>query len=382
MSFVLTEEQTALQRAAREFANERVPTTHLRALRDGNDAIGLSRERWTEMAELGWPGIVLPEEHGGLGLGFAELGLVLQALGRTLAPHAFLSTVVLSGSAIALGSDARQKHEHLPKIASGERLFAFAHEERRRHARHHIATRAVASREANGGFRIDGEKSFVLDGHVADMFVVVARTSGDVDAREGLTLFLVKKTLPGVTTQRLSVVDARNAARVHLAGVEVARADVLGHVGRGVEILDRVLDRATIALAAEMLGGIEEAFERTLAHLKTRRQFGVPIGSFQALKHRAAYMFCEIELSRSIVMEALRAIDANRDDVPMLASAAKARLSDVFLQVAGEAVQMHGGVGVTDELDIGLFLKRARVAQLTLGDAAHHRDRFARLGGY
>jgi alkylation response protein AidB-like acyl-CoA dehydrogenase len=381
MSFVLTEEQVSLQRAARDLAQSRLPITHLRTLRDSADATGFSRERWSEMASLGWPGIVLPEEHGGLGLGYAELGIVLQSLGRTLAPHPFLSTVVLAGTALLLGGTETQRKDLLPAIATGERILTLAHEEKTRHARHHVATRALAT-STNDGFRLDGEKSFVLDAHVADAMIVAARTSGDVDAREGITLFLVKRTAPGVTTQRLRLVDSRNAARVRLAGVEVRRADVVGEIDRGADLLDPMLDRATIALCAEMLGGVEEAFDQTIAYLKTRKQFGVPIGSFQALKHRAAHMFCELELSRSIVMEALRAIDAGRADVPSLASAAKARLSDVFLLIANEAVQMHGGVGVTDELDIGFFLKRARVAQMTLGDAAHHRDRFARLNGF
>jgi alkylation response protein AidB-like acyl-CoA dehydrogenase len=379
MSFVLTEEQVSLQRAARELAQSRLPITHLRSLRDSDDAVGFSRERWQEMASLGWPGIVLPEEHGGLGLGYAELGIVLQSLGRTLAPHPFLSTIVLAGTALLLGGSEAQRKDLLPAICAGERILAFAHEEKTHHAPHHVTTRAV---ETKDGFRLDGEKSFVLDGHVADALVVVARTSGAVDARDGITLFLLKRTAPGVRTQRLRVVDSRNAARIQLSAVEVRRADVIGEIGGGADLLEPALDRATIALCAEMLGGAEEAFERTIAYLKTRHQFGVPIGSFQALKHRAAHMFCELELARSIVLEALRAIDGSRRDVPTLASAAKARLSDVFLLIANEAIQMHGGVGVTDELDIGFFLKRARVAQATFGDASYHRDRFARLSGF
>jgi alkylation response protein AidB-like acyl-CoA dehydrogenase len=241
--------------------------------------------------------------------------------------------------------------------------------------------RTRAARDGRG-FRLSGEKVFVLDGHAADALVVVARTSGDAADRAGLTLFLVPASAPGVTATRTSLVDSRGAARVHLDAVAVSEGDVLGEIDRGADLLDPVLDRAAAGLASEMLGSLSEAFDRTLAYLGERRQFGVPIGSFQALKHRAARMLCEVELTRSVVMDALRALDDARPDAPLLASAAKARAGDTFLLVSAEAVQMHGGVGVTDELDIGLFLKRARTAEATFGGAAYHRDRFARLSGY
>jgi alkylation response protein AidB-like acyl-CoA dehydrogenase len=379
MSFVLTEEQEALRASARQFVQARLPTSHLRALRDGRDAIGFSRELWREMARLGWAGIVVPTDYGGSGLGYAELGLVLEECGRTLAPQPIISTIALSANAILLGGTSAQREEILPALCAGERILALAHEETARHAPHRIAMRAE---DAKGGYKLHGEKTFVLDGHVADTFVVVARTSGENDARDGLSLFLVPSTAQGVTVRRTIMVDSRNAARVRFDAVNVPSSALIGTVGRGAEVLDATLDRATIALSAEMLGGVQEAFDRTVAYLKTRKQFGVPIGSFQALKHRAAQIFCEVELSKSIVMEALRAIDEGRDDVPMLASAAKARLSDAFLLAANEAIQMHGGVGVTDELDIGFYLKRARVSEMTFGDAAHHRDRFARIRGY
>lgn len=379
MSFVSTEEQKALAKAAREFAQTRMPVAHLRALRDGADALGFSRARWREMAALGWAGIVLPEAVGGSGLGFVELGIVLRALGATLAPQPFVSTIALSSSAIVHSGSAERQARWLGEIVAGESVVAWAHEESTRHARHHVATTAT---ETSTGVRLDGAKTFVLDGHAADAFVVVARTAGATDAREGLTLCLVPRTTPGVSVTRLSIVDSRNVANVRFEAVQVDRADVLGAPGQGADAVDCALDRATAILAAEMLGGAEEAFDRTVAYLKTRRQFGVPIGSFQALKHRAAQMFCELELAKSIVVDALCAIDERRADASAIVSAAKARVSDVYTLVTNEAVQMHGGVGVTDELDIGLFLKRARVAQRTFGDAAYHRDRFATLRGY
>jgi alkylation response protein AidB-like acyl-CoA dehydrogenase len=379
MAFVLTPEQESIRDTAKRFFRERTPIAHLRHLRDTDDATGFSREIWREMAALGLAGIAIPTEHGGAGLGWAELGLVLEECGRNLVPSPLVSTVLLGGSAIALGGGSAQKERELGPIAAGDRILAFAHEEGTRHARYRVETAATRH---DGGFRISGEKVFVLDGHAADALVVVARTSGGAKDRDGITLFLVPSTAPGISTARTFLVDGRGAARVRFDGAHAAGADVIGEVDGGADLLDYVLDRATIGLAAEMLGSLSEAFDRTIVYLKERRQFGVPIGSFQALKHRAAQMFCEIELTRSIVMDALRAIDEGRPDVPLLASAAKARATDAFLLVAAEAVQMHGGVGVTDELDIGFFLKRARTAEVTFGGAAHHRDRFARLSGY
>lgn len=379
MALVLTEEQEGIRRTARELVQERLPVAQLRALRDRRDPIGYSPEAWRELARLGFAGMVFPDEYGGAGLGFAELGIVLEECGRTLAATPFLSTVALGGSALLLGGSEALRRAHLPAVCAGERILAFAHEEGSRHARYGVATRAE---RAAGGFRLDGEKTMVFDGHVADAFVVVARTSGASGDRDGLGLFLVRADAPGVSVTRTFLVDSRNAARVGFAGVLADEASVLGVVDRGAELLDAVLDRGTVALAAEMFGGLEEAFDRTVAYLKTRKQFGVPIGSFQALKHRAALMFCEVELSCSIVREALAAVDARREDAPALASVAKARVSDAFLLIANEAIQMHGGIGVTDELDIGFFLKRARVAEMAFGDAAYHRDRYARLSGY
>jgi alkylation response protein AidB-like acyl-CoA dehydrogenase len=379
MSLALTEEQELLRNTAREFIAEHSPVKELRRLRDTNDPDGFSRALWKQMAELGWAGIVLPEEYGGSGLGYAELGLVLEECGRTLAATPLVATALLGANAVLLGGNDTQKKEILPAVAKGERLLALALQESAHHAPHQIATRAEPTAS---GYRISGKKTFVLDGHVADQLVVVARTAGSAGERDGLALFLVPRGARGVAVTRTMMVDGRNAANLTLDGVEVDRSAALGAPGRGADVLDRVLDCATIGLAAEMLGTIAEAFERTVAYLKTRKQFGVPIGSFQALKHRAANMFVEVELSRSIVLDALRALDENRPDVSALASVAKARVSDAIHLIGNEAVQMHGGIGVTDEEEIGLFLKRARVAELTLGDAAFHRARFATLSGF
>jgi alkylation response protein AidB-like acyl-CoA dehydrogenase len=331
------------------------------------------------MAGLGFAGMSLPEKYGGGGLGLAELGIVLEEIGQNLAPTPLLSTALLGGGAILLGGPEPLREAWLPGICAGDMVVALAHDEGPRHAPYAVATRA----ERDGqGFVLRGEKAFVVDGYGADALVVVARSSGAPGEREGLTLFLVPGKAPGLSERRLETVDSRNVARVVLDAVRVSEHDIVGAPERGAEVLDPVLSRAAAALSAEMLGGLSEAFDRTIAYLKTRRQFGVCIGSFQALKHRASLMFCEVELTRSLVLEALRAIDAGREDALLLASAAKARASDTYVLVTNEAVQMHGGVGVTDELDIGLYLKRARVAEALLGGAAYHRDRFAKLRGY
>ena len=381
MDLVLSEEQELLQQTAREFVAGRSSFKRLRALRD-DDPDGFSRALWREMGRLGWLGIVLPVEHGGLGLGYLDLMVVMEELGRGLMPEPMLSSVLLGGNAILLGGSAAQRAEHLPAVAAGDRLLALAYQETGgRYRPHHVETRASA---AGTGWVLGGEKVHVLDGHVADHLVVSARTAGETAAAEGITLFLIPRDTAGVTVHRMARIDARNAAIVELRDVRVGREAVVGDVDRGGALLGRVLDRATIALSAEMLGGMLAAFDMTVDYLKTRVQFGVLIGTFQALKHRAARMFVETELARSAVMHAHRVLDEGRDDteVARAAAVAKARCSDAFTLIGNEAVQMHGGIGMTDEHDIGFFLKRARAAAVTFGDAAYHRDRMAVLDGY
>jgi alkylation response protein AidB-like acyl-CoA dehydrogenase len=381
MGLVLDSEQTLLRNTATDFARARLPVTVLRRLRDAADATGFDRAAWREMADLGWAGMLVPEDLGGNGYGHQGLGLVMQALGRTLAATPLQSTVVLSGSALQLAGDAPAAREWLPRIAAGDAVFAFAFEESATHVPHRCTTRAVLTAE---GWTLRGRKRFVLDGHVADRLLVLARTQGADDDANGLSLFLLDPATPGITRRRLSMVDSRNSADLELDDVPVPASALLGVAGSAADILDRVLDRARILLAAEMLGMAEEAFDITLGYLKQRTQFGVPIGSFQALKHRAVQMFIEIELSRSVVFEALTALDdAGRcADVRRLASVCKARLNDTLHLVTNECVQMHGGIGVTDEFDIGLYLKRARMAQAQFGSSAFHRERYAALGGF
>jgi len=379
MSLVLTEEQELIKQAAAEFLKERAPVSHLRKMRDTDDPIGFSKALWSEMAELGWAGIPFDEDVGGAGLGFAELGVIVEECGRTLAPYPFVSTVVLGGGAVALAGSEAQKQAILEGVCKGETLLALAFQETSRFAPFAINTKAEKN---GGGYRLSGEKIFVLDGHVADHLIVAARTSGVAGESAGVTLFLVDPQTNGCTVERTKMIDSRNAARVTLSDVTVAADSVLGVIVGGGDILETVLDRATAVLSAELVGVIGEVFERTIEYLKTREQFGVTIGTFQALKHRAADMFCEAELAQAVTLDALRALDEERSHAARTISAAKARCSDTASLVTCEGLQMHGGIGMTDEEEIGLFLKRAKAAELTFGDSAYHRDRFARLTGF
>ncbi len=382
MDLVLSEEQELLARTAREFVNGRSSLKRIRRLRDTHDADGFSRELWREMAALGWLGIVVPEEYGGAALGWLELMVVLEEIGRGLMPEPMISTVLMGSSALLLAGTDAQKREHLPAVVAGDRILTLAHKESRsRYEANQVTTRAEKS---GGGFLLNGEKTHVLDGHVADWLIVSARTSGAARDAGGITLFGLRPDTPGVMIERQSRIDSRNVARLRLDGVRVGAECVLGTIDHGAALLTRVADRATIGLSAEMLGGMSAALEMTVEYLKTRVQFGVLIGTFQGLKHRAAKMYIESELTRSAVMAAHRALDEGRDDgtIARFASLAKARAADTYNLIAKEGVQMHGGIGMTDEHDIGLFLKRARVAEMTFGDAAYHRDRVARLESY
>ena len=375
MPLVLNEEQNMLKDAAKDFCTNNTPITQMRKLRDDKDESGFDRDTWSQMVELGWAGITIPEDFGGLGFGYMGMGVVMEECGRTLACSPLLATAV-SASAIVYGGSDDQKSELLPLVAGGELLLSLALEE----SPHHNPYGAAAKAEKSGaGYKVSGSKKFVLDGHVADKLIVVARTSGNGGDRDGLTLVMVDGDSKGVSVTRTIMADSRNAANIDFDG---AQGVLLGEEGKGADVLDKVLDTGRILLSAEMLGGLQECFERTIEYLKVREQFGVPIGSFQALKHRAAQMFCEVELSKSVVLEALSALDDDSEDAAELASLAKARLNDTYNLVSSEGVQMHGGIGMTDEYEIGFFMKRSRVSEHTFGNSAFHRNRYGELQGY
>ena len=381
MPMILSDEQAMLKDTAKDFCANNAPIDQLRKLRDADSADGFDRDTWAKMVELGWAGIPFPEEHGGLAFGYKGLGVVTEETGRTLAASPLYATVWVGGTIVNLGGSAAQKAAVLPKVTAGQTLLALALEESHRHDPYGIA--ATAKRQGNG-YVLSGAKKFVLDGHVAEHLVVAARTAGAPGDRSGISLFLVDRAAEGVTVTRTRMVDSRNAANVELQDVAVAEDALIGAEGQGAEVLDPALDIARIGICAEMLGSTEECFERTVQYLKDREQFGVPIGSFQALKHRAANMFCEIELSKSCVLEALTALDEQRDasEVAKLASLAKAKVGETFHTVSREGIQMHGGIGMTDEFDIGFFIKRAAVTEQTFGDVHFHRNRYGELEGY
>ena len=378
---ILNEEQNMLKDTAKDFCTNSTPIDRLRKLRDEDNPDGFDRDTWAAMVELGWAGIPFPEEHGGLAFGYKGLGVVTEETGRTLAAGPLYATVWVAGTAINIGGSDAQKSELLPKIAGGELLMALALEESHRHNPYGISMTAEASGD---GFTLNGSKTFVLDGHVADKLIVAARTSGAAGDRDGITLFIVDRTATGVEVTRTRMADSRNAANLVCKDVGVAKEAVLGVKDNGADVLDPTLDIARIGIASEMLGSLQECFERTIQYLKEREQFGVPIGSFQALKHRAADMFCEVELSKSCVLEALTALDEQRDseEIAKLASLTKAKVGETYHLVSREGIQMHGGIGMTDEFDIGFFIKRAAVSEQTFGDVNFHRNRYGELEGY
>ena len=379
MALVLTEEQQLLRDTATQFFQERVTIQNLRKLRDEKNETGYDRALWKEMADLGFAGIMISEKYGGTEFGPVGLGLVLEQAGRVLAATPLTSTVLLCGSAVQLAGSANQRQEILSAIAAGDRVMALALEEGPHHNPTRIATKATAQ---GGNYVISGKKTFVLDGHVADQLIVAARTSGQESDVAGITLFLVDPKARGVNITRTHMVDSRNAADIEFDNVEVPESAVLGSVDGGNDVLEQVLDIARIGLSAEMMGLVQQVFDNTLEYLKERKQFGVPIGSFQALQHRIAHLFAELEICRSVVLDALTALEERRNDVPQIASLAKARLSDTARVMTNEGLQMHGGMGMTDQFDVGLFMKRARVAAATFGDANFHRDRYAALDGF
>ena len=373
---VLTEEQTMLRDSAREWTQTKSPVAALRALRDGATGAGFDPAIWREMGEMGWAGVIAPEAHGGSEFGYLGLGLVLEETGRTLTASPLLSTALIGASALTLGASAAQQAAWLPKIAAGEVVAALALEER---AHHDPSQTALCATRAGEGWTLSGDKTFVLDGMEADILLVVARHAGAPGDAAGVALFLVDAAAPGVTRRRLALIDSRGAAALTFA---MTPAEPLGALEGGEAVLEQVLDRARAAAAAEMLGTALQAFETTLDYLKVRHQFGQAIGGFQAMQHRAAQMFVKLELTRSCVEAALEAFDRNANDVRALASLAKAMAGETLHTVSNEMVQMHGGIGMTDAHDAGLYLKRARVMEAAYGGAAFHRDRYAKLMGF
>ena len=379
MALVLNEEQVMLRESAAGFLAEKASVAQLRELRDSDSERGYDEGVWREMAEMGWAGIAIPEEFGGLGYGYTGLGLVLEQAGRHLSVSPLQSTVLVAATLVAELGSQQQKEQLLPAIAAGEKLVTLALQEGAHHAPEQVAATATADGD---DWILSGCKVLVADAHVADSFIVIARSAGAAGDSDGLSAFLVDAGSPGLSLERRSMVDSRNMGVLSLEKVRVSGEALLGPAGGAGAGLNRALDIANIGLASELLGLSAEAFERTVEYLKERKQFGRVIGSFQGLQHRAAELFAELELARSIVLQALNAVDDGEQDLALLASAAKAKLCEVAQRATNEGIQMHGGIGMTDEHEIGFFIKRARVAQHTFGDYNYHLDRFAQLSGF
>jgi alkylation response protein AidB-like acyl-CoA dehydrogenase len=323
--------------------------------------------------------LLIPENFGGSGLGCVEAGVVMEEIGRTLMPSPFLGTAVLAASALSRGGSAAQKSEYLPKIADGSLLATLAIDEGAKHRP--LQTKMAAVRSGNG-FKLSGAKAFVVDGHTADLLIVAARTAGAAGERDGLTLFLVDPKSKGIETECTAMVDSHNAARIVFSNLEINTDGVLGEVDQGGALLEGVLNIGRGAVASEMVGLSEEVFGRTVGYLKERKQFGKLIGEFQALQHRAAQLYIEIEITRAAVLKALQTLDGNLDNAGAAVAVAKARAGSTATLAVQEGVQMHGGMGMTDQFDIGFFMKRARVCQELFGDTNFHADQLARMKNY
>ncbi|MBR2118167.1 MAG: acyl-CoA dehydrogenase [Pseudomonadota bacterium] len=379
MALVLNEEQSMLRDSARGIISDKAPVAHLRKLRDTRDETGFSRDLWKTFAEMGFAGLLVPEEFGGSGLGYVEAGVVMEEIGHTLMPSPFLSTGVVAAAALTRGGNGAQKSEYLTKIAKGDLIASLAVDEGAKHRPAKTAMKAVRS---GNGFKLKGAKAFVVDGHASDLVIVAARTAGESGDREGLTLFLVNPKSKGIEIERTAMVDAHNAARIVFNDAEVTADGVLGEVDQGGVLLEGILNVGRAAVASEMVGVSEEAFTRTVTYLKERKQFGKLIGEFQALQHRAAHLYTEIEITKAAVMKALQTLDSDFDAAGAAVAVAKAKAGSTTTLAVQEAVQMHGGVGMTDAFDIGFFMKRARVCQELFGDSAYHAEQLARMKGY
>ena len=379
MALVLNEEQQSLKDIAKEFLQKNAPVTHFREIRDTESELGYDPDLWKQMVDLGWSGILVPEEYGGFDFGMVGMGSILEEMGKMLTPSPLFSTGVLGASLISLGGNDKQKQTYLPQIVDGSITTALALEEGNRHSPLSINTEA---KKDGKNYTLTGSKTFVIDGHSSNLLIVAARTSGSENDSSGITLFLVDPSIDGVEVNKTSMVDSRNSANITLKEVIVSIDDVLGEENNGAALLEEVLDRAQIAISAEMLGNASQAFDITLEYLKERKQFGAVIGSFQALQHRAAEMYSELELTKSSVIAACVAADEQSNDLSRMASLAKFKAGETNHLVTNEAVQMHGGVGVTDEYDVGLYLKRARVTEQIFGNSEYHLDRYASLSEY
>jgi len=377
MDFGFSEEQEMLRKSARDFLAKECAMTYVRQMME--DERGFRDEQWQQMAGLGWMGLILPEEHGGAGLDFVDLIVVLEEMGRVVLPGPFFSTVVLGGVALLEGGSAAQKKELLPKLAAGKLRVTLAQLEPS--ARWDAEGIALEARPAGGGYKLSGTKLFVPDAHTADLLIVAGRAPGSTGA-EGVSLFLVDAKAPGVSTTLLKTMDqTRKLCEVALRDVSVPAERVLGPAGQGWKLLERVTDRGKVGLCAEMCGGAQKVLEMSVDYAKVREQFGRPIGSFQAIQHKCANMLVEVESSKSATYYAAWAVANDVPEAPLAAAMAKAYCSDAYRHTSGEGIQIHGGIGFTWEHDMHIYFKRAKSSEVTFGDATWNREIVAQLIG-
>jgi alkylation response protein AidB-like acyl-CoA dehydrogenase len=375
MDFGLSEEQVMLKTSARDFLDKECPKKLVRQMID--DEKGYSPELWKKMAELGWQGLVFPEQYGGVGSSFLDLAVLLEEMGRALVPGPFLSTIVHCGRPIALFGTEEQKQAFLPGIASGESVLALAHTD----INGGLEAKDIVTKATPSGqdFVIDGTKMFVPDAHVADYFLCVTRTNGRPDGEEGISLFLVDAKSKGIEVKVLKTITGEKLCEVVFKGVKVPQNAILGEPGKGWSIVRRILDEAEVAECAWMSGGARWVLETCINYACTRIQFGVPIGSFQAIQHKCANMAVEVEGSTSVTYYAAWAVSENDPQLTLAASTAKAWCSEAYKHAAIEGIQIHGGIGYTWDHDMHLYLKRAKSSEVAFGDADYHRERVAAL---
>ncbi|MBI4594148.1 MAG: acyl-CoA dehydrogenase family protein [Candidatus Rokubacteria bacterium] len=376
VDFGFSQEQELLRATARKFLENECPSPFVRARMA--EPAGVTDEFWAKLAEQGWLGLVVPEEYGGSGLGFVDLAVVMEEMGRVVMPGPFFSTVLLGGLAILEAGSPAQKKEWLSKITAGEAKVALARAEP--NGRWDAAGVTASAKKIGDGWVLSGTKLFVFDAHLADVTVVVARTTEGGEPERGVSLFLVPRGTPGLEPRLLPTMDqTRKLCEVQLRDVRIPASALLGALDGGWQPLARVIERATVALCAEMCGGAQKVLEMTTEYAKIRVAFGRPIGSYQGVKHKAADMLVEVENAKSLTYYAAWAVDENAPEAARAASMAKAYVSDAYRKVAGDGIQLHGGIGFTWEHDLHLYFKRAKSSEVTFGDATYHRERVAQL---
>ncbi len=378
MPMFLNEDQTMLRDSAREFLKTEAPVSHMRKLRDEGCKDGFRHALWKQFGEMGFTGILIGEDDGGLGLGHVEAGVVLEEIGRNLSPSPFLTTAVAGVSALNHGGQ-HLKDKFFPGILAGETVLALAIDE---HAKHRPAQIATKAEKSGNGFKLSGKKQFVVQGASADALIVAARTAGAPGETDGITLFVVDKDSANLSIDNTRLVDSSMAAHVTLDGVEVDGDAVIGDVDNGWQVLSALLKAGRAGSAAELVGVGSGAMDMTVDYLKQRKQFGRLIGEFQALQHRAAHLYSEMEIARAAVLKAQQLLDEGKDSADIYVSVAKAKAGRSANLAVREGVQMHGGIGMTDEYDIGFYMKRDRALAEFMGDVHYHTEQVARMSGY